>query len=173
LFLLSRGSIIMDAMNATAQPAILLDQVLRPNPPMPPRALAFVLMGVAAINFAFAAYFVSRGAWPVTPFMGADVALLAWAFRASRIAARQHERVTLTPSSLHVLRQPAKGNPTEISLNPYWVRVAMDDPPEPWSQLTLRSHGKAYSIGAFLAPTERLSFAQALKSALARARGAA
>jgi uncharacterized membrane protein len=158
------------AMNATAQPVILLDRTLRPNPPMTPRALAFVLMAVATINLAFATYFVLRGAWPVTPFMGADVALLAWAFRASRIAARRHECVTLTPSSLHVLRQPAKGSATEIALNPYWVRVHMDDPPEPWSQLTLRSHGKAYRIGAFLAPSERLSFAQILKGALARAR---
>jgi len=160
----------MRAMNAAAQPAILLDEVLRPNPPMTPRALAFVLMAVAAMNLAFATYFVLRGAWPVTPFMGADVALLAWAFRASRIAARRHERVTLTPSSLHVLRQPAKGNATEVSLNPYWVRVHMDDPPEPWSQLTLRSHGNAYRIGAFLPPPERFSFAQILKDALARAR---
>ena len=159
-------------MSAAAQPAILLDEVLRPNPPMTPRALAFVLMGVAAINFAFAAYFVSRGAWPVTPFMGADVALLAWAFRAVRIASRRHERVTLTSDSLRVVRQPPKGRATEIALNPYWVRVEMDDPPEHWSQLTLWSHGKAYRVGTFLAPEQRFSFAQMLKSGLRRAREA-
>jgi uncharacterized membrane protein len=46
----------------------------------------------------------------------------------------------------------------------------MDDPPEPWSQLTLKSHGKGMQIGTFLSPDARAAFADVLRSALRRAR---
>ncbi|HEY4126170.1 MAG TPA: DUF2244 domain-containing protein [Rhizomicrobium sp.] len=149
---------------------VLLDAVLKPNPPMSRRALLIILAVVALFNFAFALSFVLRGAWPIAPFMGADVALLAWAFRASRRAARRFEHVTLTAGSLRILRQPARGAADEVALNPYWVRVEMDDPPEPWSQLVLKSHGKGLQIGSFLAPEARAAFANVLRSALRRAR---
>jgi uncharacterized membrane protein len=47
----------------------------------------------------------------------------------------------------------------------------MDDPPEPWSQITLWSHGRAYRIGTFLSYLDRSSFAHTLKSSLLQARG--
>ena len=149
---------------------VLLDQVLRPSPPLSPRILCAILAAVGCINIAFALYFVMRGAWPIAPFLGADVTLLAWAFRASLVAARREEHVTLTHSLLRIARRPAKGKGDEIRLNPYWVRVHMDDPPDHWSQLTLRSHGRTVKIGTFLAPDVRASFAQTLKSALRLAR---
>jgi len=66
---------------------VFLDAILRPNPPMRPDVLRVILIVVLAINLAFALGFVLRGAWPIAPFMGVDVALLAWAFRSIRIAA--------------------------------------------------------------------------------------
>lgn len=153
-------------------PDVLLDKVLRPAPPLSPRAMAAILGAVAAVNLAFALSFVLRGAWPVMPFMGLDVALLAWAFRAARRAARREEHVVVTPSLLKVARRPPKGPPSEIRLNPYWVRVQMDEPPGHCSQLTVWSHGKGVRIGSFLPPAERARFAQALKAALQAARTA-
>lgn len=132
--------------------------------------LCLVLLLVASANLAIALYFVLRGAWPIAPFLGADVALLGWAFRASLVAARREEHVTLTPSLLRIERRKPRGHADEIRFNPYWVRVHLDDPPEHWSQLTLWSHGKGFTIGRFLAPDVRLSFANALKVALRRAR---
>jgi uncharacterized membrane protein len=149
---------------------VLLDQVLRPSPPLSPRVLCAILTLVAVINIAIALYFVMRGAWPIAPFLGADVALLAWAFRASSIAARSEEQVTLTRAVLRITRRPAKGRGDEIRFNPYWVRIHIDEPAEHWSQLTVRSHGRAVRIGAFLAPEVRSAFAQTLKSALRLAR---
>jgi uncharacterized membrane protein len=149
---------------------VLLDTVLRPAPPLSPRVLLAILMVVAAFNLAFALYFVVRGAWPVTPFMGLDVALLAWAFRASQRAARNEEHVFLTRRILRIVRRPPDRVPVETVMNPYWVRVQLEEPPGRSSQLTLWSHGKGMRIGAFLPPVERASFAQRLKSALHMAR---
>ena len=139
---------------------------------MPPAALTWVVVAVAAFYFVFALFFVLRGAWLITPFMGLDVALLAWAFRASLRASRCHERVLLTPSQLTVVRHPVNGPTSEVALYPYWVRVDMADPPEPGSQLTLWSHGKGVRVGTFLAPDEKIALARTLKSALRRARDA-
>jgi uncharacterized membrane protein len=102
--------------------------------------------------------------------MGADVALLAWAFHASRIAARAFERVTLTSKMLCVAHHPAKGHARETVLNPYWVRVQLEQPEEMPRKLTLRSHGQWVQVGSFLGPRERRSFADALKAALGAAR---
>lgn len=149
---------------------VLLDATLRPSPPMPARTLKIVVGIVAALNLAFAAGFVLRGAWPIMPFMGLDVLLLAWAFRASLRAARRHERVTVTPSALRIERHPADGPVSEVALNPYWVRVEMPEPAEHGSQLTLWSHGRGVRVGSFMAPEERAGFARSLKAAIRKAR---
>jgi uncharacterized membrane protein len=157
-------------MSARQNSDVLLDAVLRPSPPLTPKVLLVILSVVAAVNLAFSVSFALRGAWPIAPFMGLDVALLAWAFRQSRIAAGREERVTLTRSQLRVLRRPAPQGQPEVTFNPYWVRVDMDDPPLHGSQLTLWSHGKGLRVGAFLPPMERAQFAQTLRSALRHAR---
>jgi uncharacterized membrane protein len=151
---------------------VLLDTVLKPAPPMSPRALSTILGIVIAMNAAFALYFVSRGAWPMMPFMGIDIALLAWAFRASTRAAKREEHVVLTPSLLNIARKSPEGAVNEVALNPYWVRVQLEEPAGRASQLTLWSHGKSVRIGSFLPPLERQSFAERLKTALCRARTA-
>ena len=143
---------------------VLLDRVLRPNPPLAPRALLIVLAVVAVVNLGFGATLALNGAWPVAPFMGADVALLAWAFRTSQIAARREEHVTLTASTLDIARRPGASH---IVLNPYWVRVELG---EPDNRLTLWSHGKAVLLAAFLPPDERVALAETLHSALWAAR---
>jgi uncharacterized membrane protein len=147
---------------------------------MPPRALLIILSIVAVMNFLFAGYFLLKGAWPVTPFMGLDVALLAWAFQASVKASKREEQVTLTQDRLQVVRR-APGKPAgEYCFNPYWVRVQMDESPDharvfhgavpQASALTLWSHGKGLTIGGFLSPMVRAEFGNELKAALARLR---
>jgi uncharacterized membrane protein len=150
--------------------AVVFDALLKPNPPMKPKALLIVLAIVAAMNIAFAGYFLARGAWPVTPFMGLDVLLLAWAFRASSVAARRFERVTLTPDQLTVLRQPPKGAGDAVKFNPYWVRVDLEQLTEHSNRLYVRSHGRELQVGSFLAPDLRKSFAAKLKDALGTVR---
>lgn len=149
---------------------LLLDTVLRPSPPMSPRALRIVFAVVLAINLAFALNFLLRGAWPIAPFMGADVALLGWGLMATARAARRYEHVTLTPSRLAILRQPVKGETTKVEFNPYWVRVSVENEAQPGSGVTLTSHGRSVQVGSFLGPNERLSFADMLKNALSAAR---
>jgi uncharacterized membrane protein len=157
-------------MDVRQESDVLLDAVLQPSPPLTPRAMLAILALVATVNLAFSISFVLRGAWPIAPFMGLDMALLVWGFRQSRIAAAREEHVMLTRSLLRVLRKPSPRGAPEVEFNPYWVHVEMDDPPGHSSQLTLWSHGKGLRIGAFLAPAERAAFAERLRAALRRAK---
>ena len=149
---------------------VFFDAILRPNPPMTPRALLDILIAVSLVNFVFGVSFILHGAWLILPFMGADVALLAWAFQASRRAAQRHEHVTLTQSELRIARWPARGQPSEITLNPYWVRVRLEEDVEPARKLFISSHGRSIQLGSFLAPHDRASFAEALTEALRAAK---
>jgi uncharacterized membrane protein len=156
-------------MTAIAE-TVFFDATLRPNPPMSRAVLGGVAAVVAATNLAFGLFFVLRGAWPVTPFMGADVVLLVWAFRASSNAANRRERIRLTRSVLSVERQPANGDAMRTALNPYWVRVELEEPVRSPGRLLLASHGRTIRIGDFLAPAQKLSLAQQLRIALRQAR---
>jgi uncharacterized membrane protein len=144
----------------------ILDETLRPSPPMQARTLLVILAVVASFNIAFALSFILRGAWPIAPFMGLDVALLAWAFRSSTLAARRFEHVTVTPTMLRVEKHPAKGPAKAAEFNPYWVRVDLQRPTEFSNRLFVRSHGREMQVGDFLAPSVRENFAAVLKSAL-------
>lgn len=149
---------------------IYFKAVLRPNPPLPPVACACLLVAVAAMNIAIALIFVFHGAWPVTPFMGLDVLALAWAFSSSSRAAKRREELELSRSELRVGYYPAHGAPKHVELNPYWVKVELDEPLWGTRAITLASHGKRLQIGSFLSPAGRASFAKALTHALGMAR---
>ena len=132
----------------------------------------FVVMGlIAGISFVGGVVFFIVGAWPVIGFLGLDVALVYWAFRANYLAAAAYEEVTVTPSELRVKKVSARGKAAEWSLNPVWVRLERETHEEyGLLRLFLVSRGKKLTVGGFLGPSERESFAKALSVAIGEAK---
>jgi uncharacterized membrane protein len=151
---------------------IFLDAIIEPNKPLGPRALALVVGFVALVSFAAGILFALRGAWPVTPFFGADVALLAWAMRASVRASRRREHLVLSSDVLIIERIGIHGEMQREEVNPYWLRVDHDDPEFLGSELALVSRGRRWVVGSFLGAEERAHLADALRRALREARNA-
>jgi uncharacterized membrane protein len=149
------------------EPPAPFEAVLYPNPVMGNAAIAVLFIAVAAVSAALGAAFAMAGAWPVSGFLGLDLVLLALAFRICIRRSRCVERIRLDQDGLRVRRRLHDQRETEWRFEPYWVRVAMDDPPRPHSQLTLSSHGHHVRIGQFLTPDERVDVARALRRALA------
>lgn len=149
---------------------IFFDAMLEPNPPLGVRWLVLIVALTAAISFVAGVLFVLHGAWPVTPFFGADVGLLGWAFAASRKAARRRERLVLTHESFTIVRAGPDGKTVREEINPYWLRVDHDDPEHVGAELALVSRGRRWVIGSFLGAEDRISLADALRDALYRAR---
>jgi uncharacterized membrane protein len=111
------------------------------------------------------------GAWPVVGFLGLDVALVYWAFRASYRTAAAYEQVTMTPSELRIRKVSHRGEVKEWTLNPVWVRLDRQTHEEYGiERLFLVSHGRRLSIAGFLGPKEKEAFAAALAAALGEAR---
>lgn len=150
----------------------LFEALLTPHRSLGPRGFLLVMALLGAISFVGGLVFFLAGAWPVVGFLGLDVLLVWLAFRLNYRHARQYERVSLTRSSLQVERVTHYGERRAWSLEPTWLRVEIEEPPEPDSPLTLSARGRSLSIGSFLSAEERLELARALRRALAEARRA-
>jgi uncharacterized membrane protein len=149
---------------------VFFDAVLEPNRPLHRKGRAILLGFVALVSCIAAFVFTLNGAWPVTPFFGADVALLALAMHISVRASRRRERLTLTSQKLLIERISANGASRREELNPYWLRVEHEDPELMGCELALVSRGRRWVVGSFLGAEERASLAQALRGALREAR---
>lgn len=155
-------------MTENQQP--LLDVVLRPHRSLSPAGFAAIMTALIAFSFIGGIVFFLAGAWPVIGFLGLDVVLVYWAFRASYTRGRDYERIVLLPGALTIERVSRKTGTERFSLQPYWLRVDLEDGPEPAMRLLLRSHGKSFTVGRFLSPQERTELAAMLREALARLR---
>lgn len=132
----------------------------------------YVLMGiVAAVCFGSGLLFASMGAWPIVGFLGLDVALIWFAFHRSYGQARAFEEVSVSPDEVMLTKVAENGARQVYRFNPFWVRLTVtriED--EGVTRLELTSHGKSVTVGAFLNPPDRASFANVFAQALAAAR---
>ena len=147
-------------------PQIFFDAVLTPHRSLGPRGFLVLMSVLGFLSFVSGVLFVSIGAWPVFGFFGLDVLLVYIAFKANYFDARASERLTLTDASLFFRRVSAKGQEQSFQLEPYWLKVEIDEPAEHGSPLILSASGTQLSVGSFLTPEERAGLARALRRAL-------
>ena len=131
-----------------------------------------VLMGfLCFVSFVAGMAFLMMGAWTVVGFFGLDALAIWWAFRINNRTAKAFEEIRVTPSELRVRRTSHRGHVVEWVLNPLWVRLEQTADPEfGIERLWLVSRGRHVSIGSFLGPDEKASFAKALLAALTAAK---
>ena len=149
----------------------LFSALLTPHRSLSSTGFLVVIGLIAGLSFMAGIMFLLLGAWPVMPFLGLDVVLIYWAFRANYRAAAAYEEVTVTPSELHVKKVSARGKVAEWSLNPVWVRLERETHEEfGLMRLFLVSQGRKLAIAGFLGPAEKESFAKALADAIGEAK---
>ena len=131
-----------------------------------------VLMAlVCAVSFVAGVAFLLMGAWPVFGFFGLDVLVIYWAFRVNFRRGDASEEITITPSELRLRRISHRGHVVEWVLNPLWVRLDQKTHAEfGIERLYLVSKGRHVSVGSFLGPDEKASFAKALMAGLQAAK---
>ena len=141
---------------------------LTPHRSLSPKGFVILMSVIVGLNLTVGMFFYVIGAWPVVGFIGLDVALIWWAFRANFADARRAEHIEITAGEL-VLRRLAEDRPAqEQRFSRRWVRVELEEDRERElvGPLYLRFGGKRTEIASFLGARERLSFANALKAAL-------
>ncbi len=125
----------------------------------------------AAVSALYSLPFFLMGAWPVVGFLGLDVALVYWAFRASYRGARGFELLRVSHFELLFARVDARGARREWRFNPAWVRLErFNDEDYGLLRLWLLSRERRWEIGGFLGPGQREEAALGLAKALAQAR---
>jgi uncharacterized membrane protein len=115
--------------------------------------------------------FLSMGAWPIFGFFGLDVLLIYLAFRWNYHSARAHEEVKLSPHSLAIRKVAPSGRMTEHGFNPLWTKFHVKRHDFIGvTGMSVEGHGKYVTLGSFLNPDDRESFAKAFASALRQAK---
>jgi uncharacterized membrane protein len=146
---------------------------LRPHCSLSRRGATAFLASVCAGSFAVAAFVSLQGFWPVLPFAGLEMLVLAWALKTSLARREQGQSILIgereiSVQSRHRLRRDART--VQVVFPRYWAQVKLlraHTPLHP-SRLTIESHGRACEVGQFLTEEERRSVARRLARAIGR-----
>jgi len=137
---------------------------LVPNCSLTPQGARMFVGSLAIVTFAVALYFTFRGLWPILPFAGLEIGLLAWAVRASMRSGTQREVIVVSDETVSVERgAPDRMSP--VVFPRHWARVRLRDPQQSQhpSRLVIESHGRACEVGRFLTEAERRNLASRLQ----------
>jgi uncharacterized membrane protein len=131
-----------------------------------------ILMGTLLFGWLVTgAFFLSKGAWPVFGFFGLDILAVYIAFRLNYRAARAREEVSVSRTTLDIKKTAPSGRSEAHRFNPFWTRFSVSRHDEIGiTRMAVESREETVSIGSFLNPDDRESFATAFSSALARAK---
>src|SRR6516162_762326 len=150
---------------------VLFSALLTPHRSLNRTGFLLLMAFLSLISFAAGMVFLMLGAWPVVGFFGLDILAVYLAFKINFRRAQGCEEIWVTPSQLRVRRVSHRGHAVEFVLNPLWVRLDKVAHEEfGIEKLYLVSRGRSVSIGSFLSPDEKASFANALMEALQAAR---
>ena len=145
---------------------------LTPHRSLGKAGFVILMIFVAVTCFTSGIMFLIVGAWPVFILLGFDVLLLWFAFRVNYRAAQIKERISVGREALTVECIDAKGRIELHNFNPFWSRFEVDRHEELGiQQMSLVSNSQSLSIGSFLNPDDKESFAAAFSDALVDARG--
>ena len=148
--------------------AAYFDLELNPGRSMGRRRFALVIAGVAAIFALMGLRFLLLGAWPILPFMLVDVALLAWAMRASYHSARASEHLRLDESGMELVRINPAGRASRTAIDAGWARVELEPLRPEGNRLWVRHGARRHEIGRFLSAAERAEIAPVIEAGLSR-----
>jgi uncharacterized membrane protein len=136
---------------------------LRPRCSLTPQGARIFVGIVAGSTFGVGTIFALQGFWPVLPFAGLEVAVLAWAVRASMRAGVERETIVITERWVTITHHGLKGEHCSVFPR-HWAKVKLRAPPVALhpSRLMLESHGRACEVGRFLTEDERRNLAARL-----------
>ncbi len=130
-----------------------------------PRQARLFIAVVAAGCLTVAVVWTARGFWPVLPFAGLEVVLVALALRVNRRRALLTQTIWVSDDEVRIRKREKNGVEREVVFPRYWTRVklsrsAITSHP---ARLTLESSGKSCEVGEFLTEERRRELARELR----------
>jgi len=149
---------------------VYLDAVLEPPRSLSPRGFNRVMLALGGLSFIVGFIFLVTGAYPVVGFMGLEILALWLVFRASFRAQAARTYVRVTADAVIVRKVDGRGRERRARLASHFARVEFDRAADGPNALRLAASDRAYSLGEYLTPRERESFARRLAAAISEAR---
>jgi len=133
---------------------------IRPNCSLSVRGARLFFASACVIPFGMGGFFALRGFWPILPFAGLELALLAWALKVSLERRFHFQTITVSESDVSI-ESRGRGRSERVVFPRHWAQVKLRRPaasPHP-SRLTIESHGRQCELGSFLTEEERRGLA--------------
>jgi uncharacterized membrane protein len=144
--------------------------VLAPHCSLTARQGLLFFAGVCGASFGFAGLLALKGFWPVLPFAGLEMALLAFALKRSFDRRHRMQTILISDEEVRIQERGRQGPRDDVVFPRYWARVKLLRafvPAHP-SRLTIESRGQSCELGQFLTEGERQSVARRLKRLIGR-----
>jgi uncharacterized membrane protein len=136
----------------------------RPNRSLGPAARRWVLLAIAATPIGLAAAAAAIGAWPIMPFAGLEVAILALAFRVLGSHDADFERLEVGDHEVTVEARDAAKH-TRFVAHRQWARLVLRQRGRRCT-LGLAYAGRTVQLGRMLSDEGRRQLAENLRSRL-------
>jgi uncharacterized membrane protein len=142
---------------------------IRPNCSLTVRGARLFFASACVMPFGMGGFLALKGFWPILPFAGLEMLLLAWALKVSLERRFHSQTIIVTESNVSVESRQRLG--TERVVFPrHWAQVKLRRPAASLhpSRLTIESHGRQCELGSFLTEEERRGLAVRLARLIGR-----
>jgi uncharacterized membrane protein len=142
---------------------------IHPNCSLSVRGARLFFASACVMPFGMGGLLALKGFWPILPFAGLEMALLAWALKVSLERRFHSQTITVTESNVSV--ESRHRSSTERVVFPrHWAQVKLRRPAASLhpSRLTIESHGRQCELGSFLTEEERRGLARRLARLIGR-----
>jgi len=140
-----------------------------PNCSLSVRGARLFFASACVAPVGIAAVLALKGYWPVLPFAGLELALLAWALNVCLERRFHSQTITLTDATVSVDTR-ARARCEHVVFPRHWAQVKLRRPAARLhpSRLTIESHGRQCELGNFLTEEERRGLALRLQRLIGR-----
>lgn len=167
----SNSAPVPEALSADRSLLPFFTATLFPYRSLSKSGFRYVMLVLATITLPVGLMLVAIGAWPAAGCLSLTGLGLYVAFKINYRAARMYEVVTISRSQMRVRKCAANGNCVTHVFNPAWTRFCIKRHDVIGIvKMEIASRGKRLSIGDFLNPEDRNSFAREFGLALASAK---
>ena len=140
---------------------------LRPNCALTPGAAFFFFASLCLVSFSIAGLFAAQGFWPVFPFAGLEMLVLAWALNVSLRGRHVWQGIRVSAEQV-VVELRTHATYERFVFPRHWAKVTLRASYTALhpSRLLIESHGRACEIGGFLTEEKRRGLAARLKQVI-------
>jgi uncharacterized membrane protein len=142
---------------------------IRPNCSLSVRSARVFFASACVVPFCLGGFLALKGFWPILPFAGLEMLLLAWALKVSLERRFHSQTITVTESDVSI-ESRSRGASERVVFPRHWAQVKLRRPAASLhpSRLTIESHGRQCELGSFLTEEERRGLALRLTRLVGR-----